>query len=82
MTRPVTADTVRADAAAHLGVAAHVLRPDLMLAEDLGVDSLAGIELSMSLEEKYGISITDDELSEVTTYGDLEQLVLGKAARR
>lgn len=80
MTQPVTADTVRADAARHLGIGKEQLLPGVLLSEDLGLDSLAGIELSMSLEERYGINITDDELSEVTTYGQLEQLVLAKAA--
>ncbi|MEJ7665327.1 MAG: acyl carrier protein [Hymenobacter sp.] len=71
---------MRADAARHLGIGKEQLLPDVLLSEDLGLDSLAGIELSMSLEERYGINITDDELSEVTTYGQLEQLVLAKAA--
>lgn len=82
MTQPVTADTVRADAARHLGVGREQLMPGVLLAEDLGLDSLAGIELSMSLEDRYGIHITDDELSEVKTYGQLEHLVLAKVARR
>ncbi|MBA2390158.1 MAG: acyl carrier protein [Geodermatophilaceae bacterium] len=80
MSQPVTAETVRADAARHLGIGAEQLVPGVLLGEDLGLDSLAGIELSMSLEERYGINITDDELSEVTTYGHLEQLVLAKVA--
>ncbi len=82
MSEPVTADTVRADAARHLGIGPERLTPDLLLAEDLNLDSLAGMELSMSLEERYGISITDDELELVTTYGELEQLVLGKVSAR
>ncbi len=82
MSQPVTAETVRADTARHLGIGGEQLMPGALLAEDLGLDSLAGIELSMSLEERYGINITDDELSEVTTYGHLEQLVLAKASAR
>ncbi len=82
MTQPVTAELVRADAADHLGLSADQLGPSARLVEDLGVDSLAGIELSMKLEEKYGINITDDELAEVSTFGDLEQLVLAKAGNR
>ncbi|CAN5348800.1 N/A [soil metagenome] len=82
MSQPVTADTVRADAADHLGIPTDRLRPDVLLAEDLGLDSLAGIELSMKLEDRYGINITDDELAEVSTYGDLEQLVLAKVTAR
>ncbi len=82
MDQHVTAETVRADAARYLGIAAEQLRPGVLLGEDLGLDSLAGIELSMSLEERYAINITDDELSEVTTYGELERLVLAKVAAR
>lgn len=80
MSQQVTAETVRADAARHLGIAEEQLRPGVLLGEDLGLDSLAGIELSMSLEERYAINITDDELSEVTTYGELERLVLAKVS--
>ena len=82
MSQPVTADTVRTDAARHLGVGKERLMPGVLLADDLGLDSLAGIELSMSLEDRYGINITDDELSEVSTYGELEQLVLAKVGAR
>ncbi|MGI8533041.1 MAG: acyl carrier protein [Geodermatophilaceae bacterium] len=82
MSQPVTADTVRADAARHLGIGQEQLMPGVLLADDLGLDSLAGIELSMSLEDRYGINITDDELSEVSTYGDLERLVLAKTGAR
>lgn len=82
MTQPVTADTVRADAARHLGIGREQLTPGLLLADDLGLDSLAGLELSMSLEERYQITITDDELADVSTYGELEALVLGKVASR
>lgn len=82
MTQPVTADTVRADAARHLGVGKEQLTAGVLLGEDLGLDSLAGIELSMSLEERYGITITDDEMADVSTYGELEHLVLAKVAAR
>jgi len=82
VTQPVTAETVRADAARHLGVGKDQLTAGVLLGEDLGLDSLAGIELSMSLEERYGINITDDEMSEVSTYGELEHLVLAKVAAR
>ncbi|MBA2553086.1 MAG: acyl carrier protein [Geodermatophilaceae bacterium] len=82
MSQHVTAETIRADAARHLGIGAERLTPGVLLAEDLGLDSLAGIELSMSLEERYAINITDDELSEVTTFGQLEQLVLAKVGSR
>ena len=41
------------------------------LAEDLGADSLASVELVMALEEATGISIEDGALTEMKTVGDV-----------
>ena len=41
------------------------------LAEDLGADSLAAVELSMALEEEFGVTISDDDLPNMKTVGDL-----------
>ena len=74
------AHEVRAAVAAHLDLPRHRLTPEATLAEDLGLDSLGGIELAQALEERFALRITDDELAEVRTYGDLERLVLRKVA--
>ena len=50
------------------------------LGDDLGLDSLAGIELATALEDRFSLRITDDELAALRTYGDLERLVLRKVA--
>ena len=34
--------------------------PDARLAEDLEADSLAAVELSMALEEEFGVTIADE----------------------
>lgn len=40
--------------------------------DDLGADSLDIVELSMALEEEFGVEeMEEDELSAVTTVGDL-----------
>ncbi|WP_295857671.1 acyl carrier protein [uncultured Oscillibacter sp.] len=41
------------------------------LAEDLGADSLASVELVMALEEATGVTISDDELPNLKTVGDI-----------
>ena len=41
------------------------------LAEDLGADSLAAVELSMALEEAFGVTIEDEALPQMKTVGDL-----------
>ena len=41
------------------------------LAEGLGADSLASVELVMALEEATGVTISDDELPNLKTVGDI-----------
>ncbi|BAL00941.1 acyl carrier protein [Oscillibacter valericigenes Sjm18-20] len=41
------------------------------LADDLGADSLASVELVMALEEATGVSIDDAELPNLKTVGDI-----------
>ena len=74
------ADEVRAAVAEHLQVEPDLLTEQASLGEDLGLDSLAGIELATALEDRFSLRITDDELAAVRTYGDLERLVLRKVA--
>lgn len=41
------------------------------LADDLGADSLASVELVMALEEATGVAIDDAELPNLKTVGDI-----------
>ena len=41
------------------------------LADDLGADSLAAVELSMVLEEEFDVTIADEDLPNLKTVGDL-----------
>lgn len=43
------------------------IRKDYDLTNDLGADSLTKIEIEMELEEKYKISIPDDESAKLNT---------------
>jgi len=74
------ADEVRAAVAGHLAIEPERLTEHASLAQDLGLDSLAGIELATALEDRFSLRITDDELAAVRTYGDLQRLVLRKVA--
>ena len=46
--------------------------------EDLGADSLALVELVMSVEDKYQIEIPDEELQKIVTIGDFVNFMDGK----
>lgn len=47
--------------------------------EDLGADSLDIVELSMALEEEFDVGeMADDDMSGVTTIGDLVKFISAK----
>lgn len=73
-------DEVRGAVAAHLGVDPAELTEAAGLSQDLGLDSLAGMELATILEDRFVLRITDEELASLRTYGDLERFVLRKVA--
>ena len=45
------------------------------LANDLGADSLAAVELSMALEDEFGVAIDDEDLPKLKTVGDLANYI-------
>ena len=48
---------------------------DARFQEDLEADSLDLVELIMTMEEKFGIKITDEEAAEIKTVGDAVDFV-------
>tara|TARA_Y100000758_G_scaffold64192_1_gene41586 strand:+ start:2753 stop:2989 length:237 start_codon:yes stop_codon:yes gene_type:complete len=47
-------------------------------ADDLDADSLDLVELIMSLEEEFGVTVEEEELEGITTIGGAYDLVVGK----
>lgn len=41
------------------------------LADNLGADSLDAVELNMALEDNLGVAISDEELANMKTVGDI-----------
>ena len=52
-----------------LGVDESQVTPDAHFIDDLGADSLDTVELIMSLEEKFGIKIPDEDAEKLDTVG-------------
>ncbi|SPE54791.1 Acyl carrier protein (modular protein) [Verrucomicrobia bacterium] len=54
-----------------LGVQEPQLTPDARLQEDLGADSLDIVEIIMTVDERFDISVPDEVAERVSTVGDL-----------
>lgn len=54
--------------------------PEARLSEDLEIDSLAAVELSLELENVFGIEISDEELASLATVQDILDLLASKQA--
>ena len=42
---------------------------------DLGADSLDAMELSLAIEENLGVSMTDEQMAEIKTVGDIVNIL-------
>jgi acyl carrier protein len=52
------------------GVSAEEVKLDRSFAGDLDVDSLSMVEVVVVAEERFGVTIPDDEIQKLTTVGD------------
>ncbi len=66
---------LRTVVAAHLDVDPDRLVPGDRLGEDLCVDSLDAVELTMVLEDEFDIVLPDEMVADVRTYGDVMEMV-------
>ncbi len=48
---------------------------DADIAEDLGADSLDVVDLIMTIEDEYGIEISDEDVESVKTVGDFVKYI-------
>ena len=65
---------------AERGIEADKVQYDASLAQDLGLDSLDTVEMTLGLEESFGIEIPDSDLEDVATVGDAVDLIQRKLA--
>lgn len=56
--------------AEQLGVDESEVKEDASFTEDLNADSLDLVELIMSLEEQFGMQISDEDAEKLTTVGE------------
>jgi len=62
-------EKVRAALAKQFELDPETITPDTNLIDDLGADSLDVVELIMSLEDDFGIAISDEDAAQLYTVG-------------
>ena len=60
------------------GIEKEEIVDDKALGDDIGVDSLSLVDLSVRLEERFGVELSDDDVNDSTTVRDLVNLVQRK----
>lgn len=65
--------------AEQLNVKADKIKPESKIVEELGADSLDVVELLMSVEDQFGISVTDEEAVNLKTVNDIVTLLEKKS---
>nr|WP_325218862.1 acyl carrier protein [uncultured Oscillibacter sp.] len=73
-------EKVRAIIVETLGCEAEQVTLEASLADDLGADSLAAVELVMALEEASGVTIDDADVEGLKTVGDIVKYLEGHKA--
>lgn len=79
MTRDEVMELVRAHLAEELEVDVAEISEGTRFKEDLDADSLDLYELVMELEDRYGVSIPEEQASRIKTVGDAVDFVLAHA---
>lgn len=68
-------DKVKELVAEQLGINKETITAESNIIEDLGADSLDVIEMLMTLEEEYGITIPDEKIGQIKTIGQIVDLI-------
>lgn len=70
-----TEEKVRAILAAQLDIDEDKINVNTLISDDLGADSLDVVELMMSVEEEFGITIAEEEVQGFKTVGDVARFI-------
>ena len=61
------------------GVPVDSVQLDKSFSDDLDIDSLSMVEVVVACEEKFGVSIPDDEVKNLKTVGDAVDFIVNAA---
>ena len=69
------ADKVKELISAQLNKPVEEITEDMEVVKDLGADSLDVVEMIMSLEEEFNVSVPEDDAMNIKTVGDIVNLI-------
>lgn len=64
-------DTIKKIISEQLEVDESIITEDASITSDLGADSLDLVDLAMSIEDEFGIELSDEALEGIKTVGDM-----------
>ena len=79
MDRETAFEQVKGIIVDQLGVSPDEVRDEASFQEDLNADSLDLVELIMSMEDKFGVKIPDEDAEKILTVGDAVDYVVASA---
>lgn len=71
----MTFDKVKSLIVSQLNIKEDKIKPNCLIVEDLGADSLDVVEMLMTLEDEFNISVTDDEALKLKTVQQIVDLI-------
>lgn len=79
MDRETALEQVKGIIVEQLGVSPDEVREEASFQEDLNADSLDLVELIMSMEDKFGVKIPDEDAEKILTVSDAVDYVVANA---
>ena len=70
-----TLDKVKQLIAEHLNKPVEEITEDKEIVKDLGADSLDNVEMLMSLEDEFGVTVSDEDAVNIKTVGDIVKTI-------
>lgn len=75
-------DKVKAILMEQLNLKADKIKLESKIVEDLGADSLDVVELLMTMEDSFGVSVSDEEAVNLKTVGDIVKMLEAKTKNK
>lgn len=78
----MTFDKVKKLLAEQLNISAEKVLENSKIIDDLGADSLDVVEMLMTLEDEFNVTVTDEESVNLKTVGDIVKLIDKKTSKK